>query len=73
MNCIEYENIKHFTYDKYCDYLQNKHGIGKYDYMTKSWNKNTKCTRTKEGLTVCNIFIRFVARQTYCGNCREIS
>ena len=50
MNCIEYEDIKHFTYDKYCDYLQNKHGIGKYDYMTKSWNKNTKCTRTKEGL-----------------------
>jgi len=32
------------------DYLQKKHGIGKYDYMTKSWNKNTKCTRTKEGL-----------------------
>jgi hypothetical protein len=50
MNCSEYENIKHFTYIEYCDYLQKKHGIGKYDYMTKSWNKNTKCTRTKEGL-----------------------
>ena len=50
MNCSEYENIKHFIYGEYCDYLQKKHGIGKYDYMTKSWNKNTKCTRTKEGL-----------------------
>jgi hypothetical protein len=50
MNCSEYENVKHFKYIEYCDYLQKKHGIGKYDYMTKSWNKNTKCTRTKEGL-----------------------
>ena len=50
MNCSEYENIKHFTYGEYCDYLQMKHSIGKYDFMTKSWNKNIKCTRTNEGL-----------------------
>ena len=50
MNRSEYENVKNFTYVEYCDYLQNIHGIGKYDYMTKSWNKNTKCTRTNEGL-----------------------
>lgn len=31
MNCSEYENIKHFTYVEYCDYLQEKQGIGKYD------------------------------------------
>lgn len=50
MNISEYEKVKNFTYDEYCDFLQDKYGIGKYDYMTKSWNKNQKCTRTKEGL-----------------------
>ena len=46
----EYEKIKDFTYLEYCDYLQNKYGIGIADFMTKSWNKNAKVTRTKEGL-----------------------
>ena len=50
MNLVEYEKIKKLTYVEYCDYLQNKYGVGKYDYMTKSWNKNSKSTRTKEGL-----------------------
>ncbi len=50
MKFEEYEKIKDFTYLEYCDYLQNKYGIGIADFMTKSWNKNAKVTRTKEGL-----------------------
>ena len=52
MDMQEYINVKDFTYLQYCDYLQGKYGIGKSDYMTKSWNKNHKITRTKEGLMV---------------------
>ena len=50
MHLSEYEKVKGFTYLEYCDYLQEKYGIGLSDYMTKSWNKNPKVTRTKEGL-----------------------
>ena len=50
MHISEYENIKDLTYLQYCDYLQDKYGIGFCDYMTKSWNKNKKVTRTNEGL-----------------------
>lgn len=50
MKLAEYEKIKDFTYLEYCDYLQEKYGIGLCDYMTQSWNKNSKVTRTKEGL-----------------------
>lgn len=50
MNMSEYLAVKDFTYLEYCDYLQKKYGIGLADYMTKSFNKNNKCTRTKEGL-----------------------
>lgn len=50
MNLIEYEKIKNLTYLEYCDYLQNKYGVGLCAYMTKSWNRNPKVTRTKEGL-----------------------
>ena len=50
MNLAEYERVKDLTYLQYCDYLQNKYGIGLCDYMTKSWNKIQKVTRTKEGL-----------------------
>ncbi len=50
MNLIEYEKIKNLTYLEYCDYLQKKYGVGLCAYMTKSWNKNPKVTRTKEGL-----------------------
>lgn len=52
MNLQEYEKVKGLTYLEYCDYLQNKYGIGLSDYLTKSWNKNSKVTRTKEGLFV---------------------
>lgn len=50
MNLAEYESVKNLTYLEYCDYLQKKYGIGLCDYMTKSWNKNPKCSRTKDGL-----------------------
>ncbi len=50
MKLIEYEQVKNKTYLEYCDYLQQKYGIGISNYMTKSWNKNAKCTRTKDGL-----------------------
>ncbi len=50
MNAAEYDSVKSLNYLEYCDYLQEKYGIGFSDYMTKSWNKNQKVTRTKEGL-----------------------
>lgn len=50
MNLDEYYKVKDYTYNQYCDYLQRKYGIGLCDYMTKSFNKNPKVTRTKEGL-----------------------
>lgn len=50
MNIQEYNKVKDFTYLEYCDYLQQKYGIGLSDYMTISWNKNSKCSRTKDGL-----------------------
>lgn len=52
MNLQEYEKVKNFTYLEYCDYLQQKYGIGLCNYMSESWNKNSKVTRTKEGLYV---------------------
>ena len=50
MNLVEYEKVKNLTYLEYCDYLQQKYGIGLSDYMTKSWNRNPKASRAKEGL-----------------------
>lgn len=50
MNMAEYLKVKNFTYLDYCDYLQNKYGIGLDDYMTKSYNIKRTCKRTREGL-----------------------
>lgn len=50
MNINEYEKVKSYSYLEYCDYLQEKYGIGLCDYMRPSWTKNPKITRTKEGL-----------------------
>ena len=50
MDMKEYLEVKDFSYLEYCDYLQNKYGIGLDDYMTKSYNPKAKCKRTKEGL-----------------------
>ena len=56
MNLAEYNLVKDLDYLQYCDYLQNKYGVSKYDYMTKSWNKNPRCSRTKEGLVAHHKF-----------------
>lgn len=56
MNLQEYEKVRDFTYLEYCDYLQQKYGIGRGNYMTKSWNKNPKVSRTKEGLVAHHKF-----------------
>lgn len=56
MNLKEYEKVKNYSYLEYCDYLQEKYGVGLCDYMTKNWNKNPKITRTKEGLVAHHKF-----------------
>lgn len=43
MDMSEYQRVKEYTYLEYCDYLQSKYGIGLADYMTKSYNTNSKC------------------------------
>lgn len=53
MKMSEYLKVKDMNYEEYCDYLQNKYGVGNQNYFTESWVKNTKCTRTKEGL-ICH-------------------
>lgn len=50
MNMEEYQKVIQMTYLQYCDYLQDKYGIGRADYMTKNFNKNSKVSRTSEGL-----------------------
>lgn len=50
MKIAEFEQVKGMTYLEYCDYLQDKYGIGLADYMTKSFNKNQKVSRTCDGL-----------------------
>jgi len=52
MNLEEYNKVRDFNYLEYCDYLQNKYGIGICDYMTKNFNKKPKISRSKEGLFV---------------------
>lgn len=46
----EYLKVKDMTYLQYCDYLQNKYGIGLCDYMTSGYNVRMDVKRTKEGL-----------------------
>lgn len=50
MTFDEYSKIKDLDYFAYCDYLQDKYGLGNYDYMSKSFKKNSKSSRTSEGL-----------------------
>ena len=52
MNIQEYEKVKNFTYLEYCDYLQQKYGMGLCNYMSENWKKNSKVSRTKDGLYV---------------------
>ena len=55
MNTTEFFEVSEMNYQEFCEYLRNKYGVPKYDYMTKSFNKNPKVTRTKEGLVVHHI------------------
>jgi len=50
MKLNEYKKVENLNYIEYCDYLQDKYGIGLCDYMRPNWTKNPKITRTKEGL-----------------------
>lgn len=50
MKLSEYRIVEKFNYSEYCDYLQEKYGIGLCDYMRPTWTKNSKISRTKEGL-----------------------
>lgn len=50
MNIKEYNKVSNLDYEEYCIYLQNKYGLGKYNYMFRSWTKNQNASRTKEGL-----------------------
>ena len=50
MTITEYESIKALNYLEYCDYLQNKYGIAKCNYMSPAYNKNPKISRSNEGL-----------------------
>lgn len=42
MKMAEFEKVKEMSYEDYCGYLQAKYGIGRADYMTRSFNKNQK-------------------------------
>lgn len=55
MNTKEFNKVMKMDYLQYCKYLQEKYGIPKYDYMTKSYNKNQKNSRTSEGLVIHHI------------------
>lgn len=50
MHINEYNQVAGMNYLEYCDYLQTKYGIGRTDYMSPTFVKNPKCSRTAEGL-----------------------
>lgn len=56
MKIKEYETVKNLSYIEYCGYLLKKYGAAKFDYMTSSYHKNSKCSRTKEGLFAHHIY-----------------
>ena len=56
MTLNEYNEIKNLNYFEYVEYLKEKYGESKYDYMTKTYNKNPKATRTKEGLFCHHVY-----------------
>ena len=50
MTIKEYTKIKKLNYKEYCNYLQEKYGNATCNYMTQSYNKIQKVSRTSEGL-----------------------
>ena len=49
MHMEEYLKVKDMTYLQYCDYLQNKYGVGICDYMSGPFAINERCKRDKDG------------------------
>ena len=56
MTLNEYNDVKQMTYREYCKYLQDKYGKPECCYMSKNYNKNSKVTRTKDGLLCHHIY-----------------
>ena len=50
MDITEYMRVKDLHYYDYCNYLLDKYGEAKYDYMSQNFVKNSKVSRTSEGL-----------------------
>lgn len=53
MDLNEYNKVKDFSYEEYCDYLKEKYGCATCDYFYPNFKKNPKISRTSEGL-VCH-------------------
>ena len=49
MFLAEYENVKDYSYDRYCRYLIDKYGRPEHDFF------NPKCKRSSEGLEVHHV------------------
>ncbi len=49
MFLAEYENVKDYSYDRYCRYLIDKYGHPEHDFF------NPKCKRSSEGLVVHHV------------------
>ncbi len=56
MDKNEYEKVSGLTYREYCAYLRDKYGLSPCPYMSKLWYRNSKCSRTKDGLICHHVF-----------------
>lgn len=52
----ELENVSNMNYMEYVAYLKKKHGEATVPYMTKSFCKNSRISRTKEGLLCHHVY-----------------
>lgn len=55
MDLKEFNNIKNYNYNEYCDYLQKKYGKPKEAYFTKDNKLNYNIFRINDGLQVHHI------------------
>ena len=55
MNYSEYEKVKNYNYEKYCDYLNEKYGLVPDNYFTEGFTPITKIKRVEEGLYIHHI------------------
>ena len=61
MNIEEYNKVKDYTYEKYCNYLKKKYGKSMYPYFMTNWSRHFEVSRTKEGL-----FCHHIKEDTAC-------